>query len=97
MGMFIHRRKAHLKANPLPECTVSDSHMEAREEKEEVSVAPEPSLTEETSSKSKLTEEEINKLPFFSLKSLASTYGVDVKDKKTKELRKELLKKIREE
>ena len=97
MGMFMHRHKAHLKANPSPEYTVSDSHIEARVEKEEVSAAPFSELTEETSSKSKLTEDEINKLPYFSLKSLASTYGIDVKDKKTKDLRKELLRKIREE
>lgn len=87
MALFIHRRKAHLKANPLPECTVSDGHNEASDEvKTEVSVAQ----------KSSLTEEDINKLPYFSLKSLASNYGIDVTDKKVKELRKELLKKIRE-
>ena len=97
MGMFMHRHKAHLKAIPSPEYTVSDSHSEARVEKPEEGVAQSSPLPEETVSKSNLSEEDINKLPYFSLKSLASTYGIDVTDKKTKELRKELLRKIREE
>lgn len=91
MGMFIHRRKekAHQEiAKPQLDCTAAVSHIEASEpEKTEVSAAP----------KSSLTEEDINKLPYFSLKSLASTYGIDVTDKKTKQLRNELIAKLKEE
>lgn len=38
--------------------------------------------------------EDIKKLPYFALKSLASRYGVEVKGKKTEEIREELLAKV---
>lgn len=91
MGMFIHRRKEKARlteAKPQLEHTAAVSHIEASEPEEtEVSIAQ----------KSSLSKEDIDKLPFFSLKALASNYGIDVKDKKTKQLREELYKKIREE
>ena len=84
MGMMIHRRRQkYAKSIPLKEPVV-----EAKaEEKAEECVAQ----------KSSMTKEDIEKLPYFSLKSLASTYGIDVKDKKTKDLRTELYEKIKEE
>lgn len=91
MGMFIHRRKVRqMKAIPQPK--VVDSHSDASVEKMEEGVAQ---ISPEDK-KSSLTWDDINKLPYFSLKSLASTYGIDVTDKKTKELRKELFAKIKE-
>lgn len=44
--------------------------------------------------KSTLVKEDIEKLPYFSLKSLASQYGVDVKGKKADEIRKDLIEKL---
>jgi len=47
--------------------------------------------------KKEYTEEEINKLPYFSLKSAAADMGIDTTDKSAKQIRKELIKKIKEE
>lgn len=46
---------------------------------------------------SKLTKAEIEKLPFFTLRSMAQSYGVDTKDKKKGQIISELHKKIWEE
>lgn len=91
MGMMMHRTKLRLRA------------AEQAKQKEEPRVEPkaepktEPIMEEEVSEKSTLTEEDINKMPFFSLKSVAVMHGIDVKDKKANQIRRELIKKIREE
>lgn len=41
-----------------------------------------------------LTKEDIEKMPFFKLKSVAKSHGIDVTDKKTDTLRKELIEKM---
>lgn len=46
---------------------------------------------------SKLTKAEIEKLPFFTLRSMAQSYGVETKNKKKEQIIEELLKKIGEE
>lgn len=46
---------------------------------------------------STLTVKDIEKLPFFTLRSLAVQHGLDTKDKKADQIRKELIQKIREE
>ena len=43
------------------------------------------------------TEEDINKMPFMKLKSVAKQNGVDVEDKKAAEIRAELIAKLVEE
>ena len=43
---------------------------------------------------STLTVEDINKMPFFKLKSLAKSKGIDVEDKKADALRAELIERI---
>lgn len=82
MGMMIHRRKLREKANGVKEIP----------KVEMPKVVEEPKAVEKP--KSTLTRDDIEKLPYFSLKSLASQYGVDVEDKKAKEIRKELLEKL---
>lgn len=47
--------------------------------------------------KSKITSEDIEKLPFFTLRSLAVQHGLETKDKKADQIRRELIKKIKEE
>ena len=46
---------------------------------------------------STLTVKDIEKLPFFTLRSLAMQHGLNTKDKKAEQIRKELIKKIQEE
>lgn len=43
---------------------------------------------------STLTAEDINKMPFFKLKSLAKSKGIDVEDKKADALRAEMIERI---
>ena len=43
------------------------------------------------------TADEINKMPFMKLKSVAKQNGIDVEDKKAAEIKEELIKKIVEE
>ena len=87
MGLFIHRRK--VRERQTLSNAVVDNHVVEASAQEKTAEVEKP--------QSSLTEEDINKLPYFSLKALASNYGIDVTDKKTKELRKELLKKLKEE
>lgn len=81
MGMMIHRRK-------LREKTKANDIKETPKMKEvvETNVFERP--------KSDVLIEDIKKLPYFSLKSLASRYGVDVKGKKTEKIREELIAKV---
>lgn len=82
MGMFIHRRKMKVLREKV-------------NDRMSVEMA-QPKAVEEPV-KSTLTEEDINKMPFFTLRSLATQHGIDTKDKSAKQIRKELLKKIGEE
>lgn len=86
MGMFIHRRKKEaLKRQNASELNVMDENR------------TESSSTEEEKPSSTLTIADIEKLPFFALRSLASQHGLDTKDKKANQIRKELIKKLEEE
>ena len=49
---------------------------------------------EEKPKEETLTAEDINKLPYFKLKSLAKSKGIDVEDKKVDALRAELIERI---
>lgn len=81
MGMMIHRRR--------------EGHLHYPKVENEVETHNEPVEVEEKKEKEVVyTLEEINKLPFFSLKSLAVQQGIDVKGKKATELRAELIKKL---
>ena len=78
MGMMIHRRKE------------GHLHYPKVETKVETKVEPE----KEERKEAVYTREEINKLPFFSLKSVAKNNGIEVKGKKADELRAALIKKL---
>ena len=81
MGMMIHRRRY--------------GHLHYPKVEEQPKVEPETKVEPEVDKKEVVyTREEINKLPFFSLKKLATTEGIDVTGKKTAELRAELIKKL---
>lgn len=85
MGMFIHRRKKEaLKKQNASELNVDETRAES------------PS-TEDEKPSSTLSIADIEKLPFFALRSLASQHGLDTKDKKANQIRKELIKKLEEE
>lgn len=79
MGMMIHRRKLREIANDNKEVKPVETKVETN-------------VFER--SKTEVLIEDIKKLPYFSLKSLASRYGVDVKGKKTEEIREELIAKV---
>lgn len=96
MGMFIHRRKENQRKAQAEYVQSVQTRAEASVREVETGATQLPLLTEGDSPTSTLTEEDINKLPFFSLKSLALQHGIDVTDKKTKQLRKELLNAIQE-
>lgn len=87
MGMMIHRRKeGHLhyhtkKTEQIEEGQpIVDVQEEVKDEVKDEGVV--------------YTRDDINSLPFFSLKSIASKYGIDVKGKKAPDLRDELIKKM---
>jgi len=91
MGMMIHRRReGHL----FPKTDVKP--MAEPEIVEEVKPMAEPETDEvkEEKKEVKHTLDEINSLPFFSLKSLASSLGIDVKGKKGQELKAEVIEKL---
>ena len=67
-----------------------------REKSESQSVkVEEPKAVEKP--ESKLTKADIMKLPFFTLRSIAQSHGVDTNNKKKEQIIQELLKKIGEE
>ena len=49
---------------------------------------------EEVKEESGITKDDVATLPFFKLKSLAKSYGIDVKDKKADEIRSALIEKL---
>lgn len=54
----------------------------------------EPKKEEKNKEDSGITKEDVAKLPFFKLKSLAKSNGVDVEGKDAKSLRSELIEKL---
>jgi len=83
MGMMMHRWK--LRHNQA-ESAQEDTWEEGR---------PLVQIEEENKNDGVVyTRDEINALPFFSLKSVATKYGIDVKGKKAIELRNELIEKL---
>ncbi len=86
MGMMIHRRKeGHL----FPKV---ETKVETKAETKENHV--EPKVEEKKEKEARYSLEEINRLPFFTLKSVAANNGVDVKGKKGAEIKAELIKKL---
>lgn len=82
MGMFIHRRKVEA--------------LQVKKANDQKSVKmEEPKAVEKP--KSTITIEDIDKLPFFTLRSLAVQHGLETKDKKADQIRRELIKKLQEE
>lgn len=81
MGMMIHRAKMRQVRQAMYEQPEVKPKVEAKESKEEVKEA-------------QYSKEEINALPFFSLKSIATKYGIDVKGKKTADLRAAIIEKL---
>lgn len=83
MGMIHRHKKLIESARPIQEETFpTETNFVGKVEPEEKKV---------------YTEDEINKLPYFSLKSAAAEMGIDTTDKSAKQIRKELIKKIKEE
>ena len=80
MGMMIHRRREGHLHYPKVENKVEAHNEPVVEEKEEKEV--------------EFSLDEINKLPFFSLKSLAKQQGIDVTGKKAADLRAALIEKL---
>ena len=78
MGMMIHRAKMRQVRQAMYEPEIKPESEEIKEEIKEV----------------EYSFDEINALPFFSLKSVAIKYGIDVKGKKAADLRAELIKKM---
>lgn len=82
MGMMIHRAKMRQVRQAM------------YEPKEEVKTESEVILHKEEKKEAEFTKEEINALPFFTLKSIASKYGIDVKGKKAADIRAGLIEKL---
>ena len=82
MGMMIHRAKMRQVRQAM------------YEPKEEVKTESEVIENKEEEKEVEYTKEDINALPFFSLKSVATRYGIDVKGKKAAELRADLIEKL---
>ena len=82
MGMMIHRAKMRQVRQAM------------YEPKEEVKAEPVVVENKEEVKEVEYTKDEINALPFFSLKSVATKYGIDVKGKKAAELRADLIEKL---
>lgn len=80
MGMMIHRRReGHLHYPKVEnESKAVETKVDTKPEKKEVVYS----------------RNEINKLPFFSLKKVAASEGIDVTGKKTAELRDALIEKM---
>lgn len=88
MGMMMHRWKLRHAQEELEQ-------KEVWEEGKPLYDTPE--VKEEVEDKNEgvvYTRDEINSLPFFSLKSIAKGYGIDVTGKKGNELKEELIKKL---
>lgn len=66
------------------------------ETKVEAAVKPVVKAVEETvvEPKEELTRKEVNSMPYFKVKSVAQANGIDVENKKTSELRAEVIEKL---
>lgn len=66
------------------------------ETKVETAVKPVVKAVEETvvEPKEELTRKEVNSMPYFKVKSVAQANGIDVENKKTSELRVEVIEKL---
>jgi len=97
MGMMIHRAKTrHARMVVNQPDVAQETHKEIHED--EVPVTEKPQV-EETVQEPKdegvvYTKDDINTLPFFSLKSFATKQGIDVNGKKAAQLRAELIEKL---
>ena len=80
MGMMIHRRR--------------EGHLHYPKVENKVEAHNEPVVEEKKEKEVMYTLDEINKLPFFSLKSLAKQQGLDVTGKKANDLRAEIIEKL---
>ena len=88
MGMMIHRRReGHLHYPKVEETNVEETKVEPETE-------PEIEADEEEKKEVGYTLDEINKLPFFSLKKLAVSMGIDVTGKKGYQLKDALIEKM---
>lgn len=83
MGMMIHRAKMRQVRQAMYE-----------PQKVEQPKVEQPKEVVKENEGVKYTKEEINSLPFFSLKSIANKYGIDVKGKKTADLRAAIIEKL---
>ena len=83
MGMMIHRAKMRQVRQAMYE-----------PQKVEQPKVEQPKEVVKENEGVKYTKEEINSLPFFSLKSIATKYGIDVKGKKTADLRAAIIEKL---
>ena len=88
MGMMIHRRKeGHL----FPK---TKAEIKAETKETPVEIKETVKVDDKKEKEAVYSLEEINKLPFFTLKSVAANNGVDVKGKKGSEIKAELIKKL---
>lgn len=78
MGFMTRKNLARRVAKTAPRQTV-------RKEKE---------VKAEVKTEAGYTREEVNSMPFFKVKSIAQANGIDVADKKTAELRSEVIEKL---
>ena len=83
MGMMIHRAKMRQVRQAMYE-----------PQKVEQPKVEQPKEVVKENEGVKYTKEEINSLHFFSLKSIANKYGIDVKGKKTADLRAAIIEKL---
>ena len=87
MGMMMHRWKLrHAQEQKMQEDTWKEGTPLVQDVK--------PEEKKDENDGVVYTRDEINALPFFSLKSVATRYGIDVKGKKAIDLRNELIEKL---
>ena len=94
MGMMIHRAKMRHARMVVNQPDVAQENNDERIPVVEETPIEEP-VQESKDEGVVYTRDEINALPFFSLKSLATKQGIDVNGKKTVQLRAELIEKLR--
>lgn len=91
MGMMMHRWKLRHAQEQLEQKEVWEEGKPLYDAPEEKAEAKEDEKKNEGVI---YTRDEINSLPFFSLKSVAKSYGIDVTGKKGNELKEELIEKL---
>lgn len=90
MGMMLRRNIKARAAKPAPKKT------KKVEEAVKPIVVEEPAIEEpkEVTNEVEWTAEEINKMPYMKLKSIAKKNGVEVTDKEASDIRSELIEKL---